>query len=305
MQLLPDQRIQVRGGRLVYSNGEELEFNQPYFQHEANLAVKIASAPEPLQPVIQEVGQRYREWRNQNLAIDHTGEEAAVIRKAELYDEYRRILDRPDVDAFDSRGALQPSALEEFCFYLLKPILEANASLLAIGKYDVFQGMYFTSGNLEEFTRIPGPQYPRGTLDFIVGKKIQSTISTESGQRSETLYVAAVAIECKTYLDRPRFVEADYLAEQIKTGFPNCLFIILSEYLKLDVREVNLPRTEIDKIYVIRRSKNIDRKIRRAKGIELGAIHAEAVVDLYNQVKAHLTGDWSGSQTFEDTGILK
>lgn len=290
---------------MIYPDGEELDVSETFHQHGANLAVKIAQATGELQPVIQRVGHAYRGWRGANLDVDTADEEAAVLRKAELYDEYRRVLDEPDVDNFDSRGALQSSALEEFCYYMLKPVLNQYSQELAVGRYDVFQGMYFTSENFTSFAAMPQPVYPHSTMDFIIGKRVVSRTSSDVEQQETSVFVAAVAIECKTYLDRPRFVETDYIAGRFKAGFPNCLFIVLSEYLKLDTTEVDLLRTSIDRIYVIRRSRNVDRKIRRAKGIPLEPVHRPALVDLYRTVKSHLTAEWSAETSFDETGILK
>lgn len=297
--------ITVRQDRIVYPDGEEISVREAYLPHGGNLAIKIQQAPENLQPVIQRVASEYRSWRNANLSISAEDEEEAVLKKALLYDQYRRVLDEPDVDQFDSRGALQPTALEEFCYYLYRPLLQRQAHELAVGKYDVFQGMYFSSTSFEEFAQMPEPQYPTSTIDFMIGKRVSSKVETETAAREELLYVPAVAIECKTYLDRPRFVEADYLAGRIKAGFPNCIFLVLSEFLKLDTKEVDLVRTPIDKIYVVRRAKNIDRKIRRQKGILLERIYEEAILDMYRVVRQHLTGEWKAANIFEQTGILK
>lgn len=47
-----------------------------------------------------------------------------VEEQTRLYQEYRELLDDARVDVFDARGALQPSALEEFCAFLFAPLMD-------------------------------------------------------------------------------------------------------------------------------------------------------------------------------------
>jgi hypothetical protein len=95
------------------------------------------------------------------------------------------------------------------------------------------------------------------------------------------------------------------LASNIKRGFPGCLYILVSEFLKLDLDKVNVLGSQIDKVYVLRRAKNVDRRIRRAGGARLKPLHPPAVEDLFMRVRDHLEDDWVSPQSWEDSGVLK
>lgn len=259
--------------------------------------------------LIKEIAARYVEWRDAACAVsfgdDDLATEAFVNEQTLLYQEYRDLLDDPRVDIFDSRGALQPSALEEFCYFLFKPLLDPYGEDLAVGHHEVYQGLYFSASNFNTFARLPTPMYPVGNLDFVIGKRITSTMETDIDSVSQDIHVPAVAVECKTYLDRPRWIESDILATNIKRGFPRCLYVLISEFLKLDLSKVNVHGSQIDRVYVFRRTQNVDRRIRRAGGTGLASFHAPAVLDFFRAVRRHLSEDWAAPDDWQATGILK
>lgn len=255
--------------------------------------------------LIRVIAEKYLDWRDAAFLVSFTDEARFVEEQVALYQEYRNFLDEPRIDAFDSRGALQPSALEEFCYFLFRPLLSSYGDSIAVGHHDVFQGMYFTSPNFTEFSTMPVPRYPVGNLDFVIGKRLESEIAAEDKRTTNTVYVPAVAVECKTYLDRPRYIESDILARNIKHGFPSCLYIVISEFLKLNLSKVSVIGSPIDKIYVFRRARNVDRKERRASNTLLSPLHVPAVYDFFGQVKEHLTEDWSAPEDWSATGVLK
>ena len=77
------------------------------------------------------------------------------------------------------------------------------------------------------------------------------------------------------------------------------------EYLKLNLDQVDVFGSSIDRIYVWRRSQNVDRKIRRRGGIGLKPLHAPAVLDFFETVRAHLEDDWAAPEDWDSSGILK
>lgn len=266
------------------------------------------SADEPRKELIREVAAAYSSWRRaaeQTPCRDTGAPGRFVSRQVSLYEGYRNLLDDARMDAFDSRGALQPSALEEFCYFLLKPLLDPYGDSIAVGHRDAFQGLYFTAKNFDDFNQLPTPNYPVGNIDFVIAKPVEAKMTTAAGSSGTTIYVAAVALECKTYLDRPRWIESDILAATIKRGFPGCLYIVVSEFLKLDLTNVNVLGSQIDKVYVLRRAKNVDRSIRRADRTGLKPLYAPAVEDLFCHVRDHLRSGWASPEAWESSGVLK
>lgn len=96
-----------------------------------------------------------------------------------------------------------------------------------------------------------------------------------------------VAIECKRYLERNMLDECSGTAEKFKKATPYCLYIIVSEFLKMDNASPELSR--IDEIYVLRKQRNSERL---ADGFVPNPIYGDLVVEIYRQVQRHLSRVW-------------
>jgi len=277
--------------------------------HGSNVYSKLNDADVASDParatLIQEIAGEYLVWRDDSAAIKTEDEPRFVEAQMNLYERYRNVLDEPRTDVFDSRGALQPSALEEFCYLLFAPLLRSVSTELAIGHFEVYQGMYFSAQDFRDFATLPTARYPVGNLDFVIGKPLTSRIESDQAQSEARIVVPAVAVECKTYLDRPRWIESDVLATRIKAGFPRCLYLVISEFLKLDLSKVDVIGSRVDHVYVFRREQNVDRRVRRKGGTSLTPLHFPAVYDFYGRVKEHLTARWSAAEDWQTSGIIK
>lgn len=73
--------------------------------------------------------------------------------------------------------------------------------------------------------------------------------------------IPAIAIECKTYLDKAMLEGSSMAAEQLKHKNPNASYIVVAEWLKL-TESINLAKYKVDQIYVLRKQKNTDREYR-------------------------------------------
>ena len=295
-----------------------LELGSSY-PHGANLQAKL-STKGAAATLAAQIVPLYLAWREASEAVPYApptphhpgGLEGFATAQAHLFTTYRDAIDVPAYDAIDSRGALPSSALEEFCRYLLAPVVNealaphADAGSVLLGHFDVYQGTFFTAGSFAEFSKVPTPHLPNVNMDFVIAKRVEVSATTEIGAAAPApVYLPAVAIECKTYLDRTRYHGADGNATMVKGGFPGCLYLVVAEMLKLKLEGVNVHGSRIDHIYVLRRSRNIDRKHRRAKGLKLKPVVGDAVLHLVEAVRHHLLEDWSAPETWEVSGRLK
>ena len=105
--------------------------------------------------------------------------------------------------------------------------------------------------------------------------------------------IPAVAIECKTYLDKTMLEGSSRAAEELKARNPNALYIVVMEWIKLS-EAVNLRKYKVDQIYVLRKQKNTDREFRYEEDYVKNAIDPDVVWHLFNTVRTHLTEDWTG-----------
>lgn len=71
--------------------------------------------------------------------------------------------------------------------------------------------------------------------DFVIGVSIDARFKCNGSNQiqTETLQIPAVAIECKTYLDKTMLEGASSAAAQLLVVNPNAIYIVLSEWLKL------------------------------------------------------------------------
>lgn len=112
------------------------------------------------------------------------------------------------------------------------------------------------------------------------------------GAETLTFDVPAVAIECKTYLDKTMLEGSSRAADEIKARNPNGLYYVVCERLKLS-SAVNLKKYSVDQIYVLRQERNIDREYRLLDNYEGNPIATEVVEHLFASVRSALVTDWS------------
>jgi len=115
----------------------------------------------------------------------------------------------------------------------------------------------------------------------------------EGGTETHLFDIPAVAIECKTYLDKTMLEGSSRAAEELKARNPNSIYVVVMEWLKL-TEAVNLRKYKVDQIYVFRKQRNTDREFRFAPDYEKNPIDPEVVFHLFDFVRQHLTADWEG-----------
>lgn len=130
--------------------------------------------------------------------------------------------------------------------------------------------------------------------DFLIGVNVSARFQCEGGTdvQKETLQIPAVAIECKTYLDKTMLEGSSTTASQLMEFNPNSMYIIVAEWLKL-TDNINLKKYKIDQIYILRKQKNTDRKDRLLPTYHKNPVYTDVVKHLFLTVREHLTKDWS------------
>lgn len=281
-----------------------------------------------LQRYLREIRIEYDEWYAKNMAL--TGpvstpseEDEDIIRKrVDLLSIYKDFLDQQHyAEAFDSRSNLHSSVLEEFLYYLFKDIVSDFGKHALIGKSHTFKDIFFFPPRYSEMLKRPYGRIERKDHDFVIGATIQASFEastppeqdetsgrqelmikeepenygevTVSGNTETHLFdIPAVAIECKTYLDKTMLEGSSRAAEDLKARNPNSLYIVVMEWIKL-TGAVNLRKYKVDQLYVLRQQKNTDREFRYADDYIKNAINLQVVWHLFNTVRRHLTMDWT------------
>jgi len=189
-----------------------------------------------------------------------------------------------------------------------------------IGKSHTFKDIFFAAPRYSEMVRRPYARIERKDHDFVIGTTVEASFrsrkSPSMGTEEEEVVVSeaaeeydepallddveshlfdvpAVAIECKTYLDKSMLEGSSRAAEELKARNPNGLYLIVMEWIKLS-EAVNLRKYKVDQIYVLRKQKNTDREFRFLPGYVKKPIDSEVVWHLFSTVRSHLTEDWLG-----------
>lgn len=284
---------------------EELE-RSGVFVHGQNLAQKMNGhrkySDEESKRFLSEISEKYEEWKVQNAEIkgpykaESDSDEEIVKKRVELFSEYKEFIDQQHyAEKFDSRSNLHSSVLEEFIYYLFRDLLLDFEGQPLVGKSHAFKDMFFAPKSFQDMVKRPALRIEKKDHDFVIGISIKATFKCHGSASVEQddFEVPAIAIECKTYLDKTMLEASSTAAEQLKYKNPNAKYIVVMEWLKLS-DAVNLRKYKVDQIYVFRRQKNTDREFRYDEGYDKKPIDPAVVWHLYQTVRDHLTDDWGG-----------
>lgn len=249
-----------------------------------------------------EIRARYDAWKDANLALIgptkdvKAGDEEIIARRVELFNEYKDFIDQQHyAEKFDSRSNLHSSVLEEFMYYLFKDLVTSISNSALIGKSHTFKDLFFTANSYADMLNTPTILVERKDHDFAIGVHIEANFRAAGQPHKdwETWDLPAVAIECKTYLDKTMLQDASTASEIIKHRNPNALYIVVAEWLKL-TEAVNIRKFKIDQIYVLRKQKNTDREFRYRDNYVKNPVYPDVVAHLFNVVRDFLTKSWEG-----------
>jgi Bpu10I restriction endonuclease len=249
---------------------------------------------------LKEIRTMYERWKNANDALDGPFtqvdlKDANILRqRVQLFSDYKDFIDQQKyAEKFDARSNLHSSVLEEFMFYLFRDMIYECSKTAVLGKAHTFKDIFFHAASFKEMLTKPHAKIEKKDHDFIIGVSIHSKMNCEGSEQIETheWQIPAVAIECKTYLDKTMLEGASTAAEQLKQRNPNAIYIVVAEWLKL-TEQVNLRKFKVDQIYVLRKQKNTDRAYRYADTYNKKPIFVDVVQHLFDTVRKHLTTDW-------------
>ena len=256
---------------------------------------------------LEVIRERYDAWKASNLElrgpgmVPHgEGDFEIIQERVRLFNDYKEFIDQQVyAEHFDSRSNLHSTVLEEFLYYLFRDLVAQFSSSALIGKSGAFKDLFFMSKNYKDMVEHPNVHIETKNHDFAIGSKVISRMHVNGKEDEEdyTFEVPAVAIECKTYLDKNMLEGATMTVEQLLARNPNAKYLIVAEWLKL-TQKVNLKKYKVDQIYILRKQKNTDRDKRYEETYDKNPVYADVVFHLFNFVRHHLTTDWQGGVEF-------
>jgi Bpu10I restriction endonuclease len=251
---------------------------------------------------LAEIRVRYNQWKesNENLVgplADSSGSDLEILtERVRLLNDYKDFLDQQHyAEKFDSRSNLHSSVLEEFMYYLFRDLVQGISENALIGKSHSFKDVFFRAPSYKEMINKPHALVEKKDHDFAIGVSIKASMQCHGSETPEihNWDIPAIAIECKTYLDKTMLQDVSTAADQLKQKNPNAMYIVIAEWLKL-TESVNLKKYKIDQIYVLRKQKNTDREFRYDPSYQKNEIYADVVIHCFNTVRDFLIADWEG-----------
>lgn len=262
---------------------------------------------------LKEIREEYNKWRENNIkligptSVSSTRDIDIITERVNLFQSYKDFIDQQHyAEKFDSRSNLHSSVLEEFIYYLFKDLVADFSSNALIGKARAFKDLFFQAPDYQHMVKEPYANIEIKDHDFVIGVNIETVMSCSgySKKQKSLIQVPAVAIECKTYLDKTMLEGASTAGQQLLIRNPNAIYIVVAEWLKL-TEKVNLKKFKVDQIFVLRKQKNTDREFRYADSYIKNPIYPDVVIKLFEMVRNHLTTPWAGTiQEGLDRGYL-
>lgn len=276
------------------------------FVHGNNLAQKENHATKyrdaASRKYLAEIRIRYDKWKSDNERLkgpfknSSENDLATIKNRVALLNEYKDFLDQQHyAEKFDSRSNLHSSVLEEFMYYLFRDLVLGISKSALIGKSHSFKDVFFRAPSYKAMVDAPHARIEKKDHDFAIGASINAKMTCKGSDIIEdhTWDIPAVAIECKTYLDKTMLQDVSTAAEQLKQKNPDAMYIVVAEWLKL-TESVNLKKYKIDQIYILRKQKNTDREFRYADDYVKNPIYDDVVHHCFTTVRGFLTTDWAG-----------
>lgn len=206
---------------------------------------------------------RHADWVAEMEGLETTGDELVAelvtsLNRYKRYVELELIWDSPSDFLWRQRGQvkLDNSIMEEFLPRLVTPrIIPALEGVeYETGPRTAFAAAYFA-------TTLANPAKGGGLLvrtkdqDFTVGRSayLQSSFSADfpvTDTVRHKIYLAAVAAECKTNLDKTMFQGGVSDAHDLKIAMPGSRYYLLCEWL--DMTPISTLGTDIDEVLVLR-----------------------------------------------------
>lgn len=217
--------------------------------------------------------QEYENWIDSMRNLTSKGDDK-VRDLVKLLNEYKTkvelnlIWDSNEDFLYRQKGQLKldNSVLEEWFPWLVDIDIfpDLKTQDLQVGPSKAFASVYFRS-LLTDSDSSPALTVRSKDQDFTIGRKtyIKSSFSRSFERHrsdSETTFIAYIAAELKTNLDKTMFQEATATSHDLKIAAPSSKYFLICEYL--DMTPISSAGTDIEEVLILRgkRTSSSERK---------------------------------------------
>lgn len=245
----------------------------------------------------KEINKVYSYYKNLLLSISKYKiiDEKSITKYVSEFNTYRELsLKIIEARANSGQENIRSSMLEEFfChlfFDLTEVILEELPKNIFMGKANSYVDLTFSPSSFKDIFKNPNPYIHTKDQDFVLGVSLHLNIGTKEKSYEEEIIIPALAIECKTYIERNMLDSCAGTARRLKSAMPYCMYIVAAEYMKLKDEQPEL--SDINEVYILCKASNADRLQKRKDNKLPHSIDNELVIDLFNKVNGHLKSIW-------------
>lgn len=236
---------------------------RPHYNKLRELASNPKLPGSDLERVKHFLDTEYPSWIEAMTSVTSSGdvkvsELVGLLNAYKLKVELDLIWDSSDDFLFRQRGQikLDNSIIEEFLPWLVDPDIIDGFDTKAItsGPRRSFAATYFTA-SLQRWISGGGLNVRRKDQDFTVGRTVHlwaadSADPSDGEAMHEEVYLAFIAAECKTNLDKTMFQEASATAHDLKVAVPSSQYFLVCEWL--DMTPISTVGTDISEVIVLR-----------------------------------------------------
>lgn len=232
----------------------------------------------------------YRDCFDRILSYD----EESVSRMVHALNQYRAaclgVFDRlPNA----GQKALGYTIMEEFFYLFFQKyisVLGINRDNLFLGKGNSYVSLSFTPKSFQGVLDNVSPYIHSKDQDFVLGISVDINVRSGDNETTQSTILPVVAIECKTYLEKNMLDSCANTATRLKNAMPYCVYMVASEYMKMDESSPEL--TDIDEVYILCKAKNSERLSRAQHGQPPLNIDPTLIYDMFLRVQRHLNSIW-------------
>lgn len=247
----------------------------------------------------------YKQYRNEIDSLDLlNAEEIRLLVRAT--NSYRNNV----IGIFESRKnsgqeGLRSTILEEFFCHLFKNLVKSylgKDTLFYIGKGNSYVSLGFSPKSLNDLFENPVPYIHTKDQDFMIGCEIdiEINLSGERVNKKNSTIIPVLAIECKTYIERNMLDSCAATATRLKNAMPYCMYILASEYMKMDEAFPEL--TDIDEVFILCKASNSEREAYKKESKLPHKLDEELIVELFLMVEKHFRKKWWNPEEALKTG---
>lgn len=256
------------------SNNTKTSINYPTpHGDKLKMLIENTKLPEADKKKVEWINLEYTKWIKDMNSLASKGE-SKVRDLVKLLNEYKMkvelnlIWDSAENFLYRQKGQLKldNSILEEWFPRLIDQDIfeEINVENLSLGPSKAFSSAYFKN-NLASPELHPMIEIRSKDQDFTVGQKVYIKTSFDrnfDAKSSYTLqtFVAYLAAEIKTNLDKTMFQEAVATSHDLKIAAPGSKYFLICEYL--DMTPISSAGTDIEEVLILRgkRTSSTERK---------------------------------------------